>query len=76
MIDAPRVEAQELKKIRQRAGFYKAKLFPHTGYFPNLDDRPDGPTDGWEPQSRRNTRNLLESLRALSADVKKEIRGG
>lgn len=76
MIDAPRVEAQELKKIRQRAGYYKAKLLPHTGYFPNLDDRADGPPDGWEPQSRRNTRNLLESLRALSADVKKEIRGG
>jgi hypothetical protein len=76
MIDAPRVEAQELKKIRQRAGYYKAKLFPHTGYFPNLDDRPDGPPDGWEPSSRRQTRNLLESLSALSADVKKEIRGG
>ena len=75
IIDAPRVEAQELKKIQQRAGYYKAKLFPHTGFFPNLDDRLDGPTDGWEPQSRRNTRNLLQALSDLSAEVKKEIRG-
>jgi len=76
IIDAPRVEAQELKKIRQRAGYYKAKLFPHTGYFPNLSDRPDGPPDGWEPKSRREKRNLLEALKALSAEVKKEMRGG
>jgi len=76
IIDAPRVEAQELKKIRQRAGYYKAKLLPHTGYFPNLSDRPDGPPDGWEPKSRREERNLLEALKALSAEVKKEMRGG
>jgi hypothetical protein len=76
IIDAPRVEAQELKKIQQRAGYYKAKLFPHTGYFPNLSDRPDGPPDGWEPTSRRQTRNLLQALSDLSAEVKKEMRGG
>lgn len=76
IINAPRVKAEELKKIHQRAGYYKAKLLPHSGYFPNLDDRPDGPPDGWEPRSRRQKRNLLESLRALSADVKKEMRGG
>ena len=76
IIDAPRVEAQELKKLQQRAGYYKAKLFPHTGFFPNLNDRPDGPPDGWEPRSRRVKRTLLESLSELSTDVKKEIRGG
>ena len=76
IIDAPRVEAQELKKLQQRAGYYKAKLLPHTGYFPNLSDRPDGPPDGWEPTARRETRNLLQALSELSAEVKKEMRGG
>lgn len=71
---APRVEAQELKKIRQRSGFYKAKVFPHTGFFPKLEDRPTGPPEGWEPRQRTIQRTLVKALKDLSLNVKKQMR--
>ncbi len=74
IFNAPRVEAQELKKIRQRSGFYKAKLFPHTGFFPKLEDRPTGPPEGWEPRAKKIQRTLTQTLKDLSIDVKKQMR--
>ena len=74
IFDAPRVEAEELKKIRQRSGFYKARLFPHIGFFPKLEDRPDGPPEGWEPRERTVKRTLTEAMRDLSINVKKQMR--
>lgn len=74
IFDAPRVEAQELKKIRQRSGFYKARLFPHIGFFPKLEDRPDGPPEGWEPRAKTIQRTLTQTLKDLSMEVKKQMR--
>jgi hypothetical protein len=74
IFDAPRVEAQELKKIRQRSGFYKARVFPHTGFFPKLEDRPDGPPEGWEPRAKTIQRTLTQTLKDLSMEVKKQMR--
>lgn len=74
IFDAPRVEAQELKKIRQRSGFYKARLFPHTGFFPKLEDRPNGPPEGWEPRHRTIKRTLTETMSELNLEVKKQMR--
>ena len=74
IFDAPRVEAQELKKIRQRSGFYKARLFPHIGFFPKLEDRPDGPPEGWEPRKKTIKRTLTQAMSDLSLEVKKQMR--
>ena len=74
IFDAPRVEAQELKKIRQRSGFYKARVFPHTGFFPKLEDRPTGPPEGWEPRAKTIQRTLTQAMKDLSMDVKKQLR--
>ena len=75
IFSAPRVEAQELKKIRQRSGFYKAKVFPHTGFFPKLEDRPTGPPEGWEPRSKTIERSLVQALEDLSLKIRKQMRG-
>lgn len=74
IFDAPRVEAQELKKIRQRSGFYKARLFPHIGFFPKLEDRPDGPPEGWEPREKTIKRTLTQAMSDLSLEIKKQLR--